>query len=274
MPKFTTEELELIEVLKKYGNRYNLQKKRWSLYKKLLKEYPHILDEALPSLLTTHTLESCKAEALKYNTRKEWGKGSRNSYRAAVKNKWLEECCKHMKISRDEQHKLHLVELKKIHDKGEQPPLTTIRLGMVLNNFKKDKKQYKKLFPKWNVNPQLLRSYDKFIKSMPKNVSMVKGQKWKGPKHKYKFIDDEFGEFVGTPTNMTRQSFKKGLTGHPKRGRVNIAKASSKKVKRSDGKIFNSVTDAARELGVHIMSVSKAINRGTKCKGYTFKYVK
>lgn len=256
MHKFTTEELELIEVLKKYGNRTNLQKRRLTLYVKLFKEYPHILDEALPSTKAPYTLESCKASALKYNTRGEWQKGHIGSYQAALRNKWLEECCKHMKLSKLEQRKLDIIELKKMHDMGELPPPATIRLGVVLQSFKiLNKKQYKKLFPRWNVDPRILRSYDKFIKSMPKNVSMVKGQEWKGAEQQYKFIDNEYGEFIGTPSTMLRKSFKKGLTGHPKRGRERVGKARSKPVKRSDGKIFNSAKEVSIELGVSIQTV-------------------
>jgi alpha-N-acetylglucosamine transferase len=43
------------------------------------------------------TKEKCLEEALKYNTIKEWLLNSKNSYQAAHKNKWLEECCKHVK---------------------------------------------------------------------------------------------------------------------------------------------------------------------------------
>lgn len=40
--------------------------------------------------------ENCKKEALKYNTRQEFEKGSRGAYKAANKNHWLNEICKHM----------------------------------------------------------------------------------------------------------------------------------------------------------------------------------
>lgn len=41
------------------------------------------------------TLELCKKEAKKYQTRTEWQKQS-PSYQTALKNGWLNECCKHM----------------------------------------------------------------------------------------------------------------------------------------------------------------------------------
>ena len=40
--------------------------------------------------------ENCIEDARKYNTRTEWRKNSRSAYESARKNKWLDECCKHM----------------------------------------------------------------------------------------------------------------------------------------------------------------------------------
>ena len=47
MSKFTPEELELIEVLKKYGSRVELKKANAPLYRKLLRCHREILDEAI-----------------------------------------------------------------------------------------------------------------------------------------------------------------------------------------------------------------------------------
>lgn len=46
------------------------------------------------------TLEACKAEALKYQTRSEWSDKSASSYGSARKNKWMDECCAHMEQNR------------------------------------------------------------------------------------------------------------------------------------------------------------------------------
>jgi hypothetical protein len=46
------------------------------------------------------TYERCKKEALKYNTRTEFHKGSASVYVAVRKNGWLDEICGHMKITR------------------------------------------------------------------------------------------------------------------------------------------------------------------------------
>ena len=42
------------------------------------------------------TKQRCKAEALKYETRIAFQKGSNSAYNAAQKNKWLDEICSHM----------------------------------------------------------------------------------------------------------------------------------------------------------------------------------
>lgn len=41
-------------------------------------------------------LENCKNDALLYVSKKQWEKASISAYLAAHRNKWLEECCKHM----------------------------------------------------------------------------------------------------------------------------------------------------------------------------------
>jgi hypothetical protein len=42
------------------------------------------------------TLEICKEDALKYNRRVDWQKGSKSFYNIASKRGWVDECCKHM----------------------------------------------------------------------------------------------------------------------------------------------------------------------------------
>ena len=42
------------------------------------------------------SVELCKSYAKKFNTITEWNKGHKNTYRAALKYKWLEDCCEHM----------------------------------------------------------------------------------------------------------------------------------------------------------------------------------
>jgi len=42
----------------------------------------------------------CKEESLKYNNRTDFRKKSNGSYSSALKNKWLEEICSHMKTKK------------------------------------------------------------------------------------------------------------------------------------------------------------------------------
>lgn len=42
------------------------------------------------------TLEEVKDEALKYDNKTSFSKGSSKAYRTALKNKWMDECCAHM----------------------------------------------------------------------------------------------------------------------------------------------------------------------------------
>jgi len=44
------------------------------------------------------TLETCKLDALKYKRRSDWMRESAGAYDAAITNKWMEECCSHMKL--------------------------------------------------------------------------------------------------------------------------------------------------------------------------------
>ncbi len=42
------------------------------------------------------TLEKCKEETLKFNSRTEWQNKSKGSYDAAFNNNWIDECTTHM----------------------------------------------------------------------------------------------------------------------------------------------------------------------------------
>ncbi len=49
----------------------------------------------------TWTLENCKKDALKYETKGDWKKHSGAAYGIAWANEWLVECCAHMRIIRN-----------------------------------------------------------------------------------------------------------------------------------------------------------------------------
>lgn len=65
-------------------------------YKWLAKHKRALLDKCIPIVWNRWDKDSCKKEASKYKTRKEWQKGSGGSYREACKNAWFDECYKHM----------------------------------------------------------------------------------------------------------------------------------------------------------------------------------
>jgi predicted GIY-YIG superfamily endonuclease len=48
----------------------------------------------------SRTLQDCKRDAKKYKSRAEWQKLSCSFYKVAVRNHWVDECCKHMIPSR------------------------------------------------------------------------------------------------------------------------------------------------------------------------------
>jgi len=63
------------------------------------------LDECCKHMISTikpmryWNKERCINEALKYNTKTEWFKKARSSYSSALRNGWLDECCKHMLVT-------------------------------------------------------------------------------------------------------------------------------------------------------------------------------
>ncbi len=93
-----------IEEAKKYETKTQWRRGNGSSYvaaKKngWLKEcHVHMIESKKPK--GYWTLERCKEEALKYNTRSEWIKNSGTSYVTARTNGWLEQCCSHMTSER------------------------------------------------------------------------------------------------------------------------------------------------------------------------------
>lgn len=82
-------------VIKKRGQLHKT-KELFAVYSWLLRNDKELLDKHLPNTVNYWNLEKCKQEALKYKTRSEWKLNSGASYNAALRNKWLEECCTHM----------------------------------------------------------------------------------------------------------------------------------------------------------------------------------
>lgn len=86
--------------MKPYKNRKDLQNRNNYLYRVLSSRRPDILDKYLPSNRIRRAKDSCKESALKYETRSEWAAGDENSYNAARRHDWIDECCKHMELVR------------------------------------------------------------------------------------------------------------------------------------------------------------------------------
>jgi predicted GIY-YIG superfamily endonuclease len=64
----------------------------------------HILNKAKPGSLggniIKHTKIACLKNAKKYKSRREWYEKSPSAYAAALKNKWVDDCCNHMVLLR------------------------------------------------------------------------------------------------------------------------------------------------------------------------------
>lgn len=96
--KFNEYELKLIEWLREFKNRENLNSNHLRVYRGLLRTHKHLLDEAFgKNKSKVWTLESCKEDALKYKTVSEWINNS-TGYQAAHKKGWLKYCCRHMTV--------------------------------------------------------------------------------------------------------------------------------------------------------------------------------
>lgn len=92
-----------------------------------------------PKSNKAHTLESCMADALKYERKVDWEKGNSGSYTAALKNKWMELCTVHMLKSRDTNSK-KLEILKFIKANRRKPSKFNVsddekKLSNVMNNY-------------------------------------------------------------------------------------------------------------------------------------------
>lgn len=162
----------------------------------------------------------------------------------------------------------------KTHNKKERS------LGQKLQKYlNPNVTEYDPVFKKkiGEINPEWLlsrtdASLRRMLKKMPKTVVFKNNQEWKGVDHTYVFIDEEFGEFTGIPTNLMGRSWKNGLTGHRKHFDKKLSARLSKKVRRSDGKIFKSIREATASLG-NKSTVDQALRLNVRAGGYYWAYV-
>jgi hypothetical protein len=91
------------EEAKKYSSKHEFKKANCSAYGSCLKN--KWIDEVCSHMIPKNKIhgfwnikENCLTEALKYDNRSDFNKGSFSAYNGATKNGWLEEICSHMKV--------------------------------------------------------------------------------------------------------------------------------------------------------------------------------
>jgi len=88
---------QVIEICKGYRNRSSLEKEKSGVFKYVQRH--NLMDELFPIKNKPPGYwneKNCLIEALKYENRKDFRKGSAGAYGAAMENKWLDEICSHM----------------------------------------------------------------------------------------------------------------------------------------------------------------------------------
>lgn len=86
------------------------------------------------------TLEACKIDAKKYTSKIEWRNNKKTGYTVAKKNKWLDECCLHMKSfgGTSLMEKELLNEVKKNYSSAKSKRFTNKNKEFVANSFEAD----------------------------------------------------------------------------------------------------------------------------------------
>jgi hypothetical protein len=99
------------------------------------------------------TLEMCKKEALKYNSRKEFSDGSTNAYYHSLRTGWLDQTCQHMK---------------------------TIYVNRTFENCKEEALRYNSRsdFKKKNPNAYQAARSNKWLKDICKHMIILWEPKW------------------------------------------------------------------------------------------------
>lgn len=231
-----------------------------------------------------HTKETCMASAAPFERPSQWQKADLNAYNAAHHHGWLPACTAHMS-----QRQIHLslsetiLQLRHLAKHGGSAPRVSCKdenerkLAIKWRRLKRDRREEAKTAVKdiLSINPMwgASKGFYAMMRAMPSGVEMVPGQKWKGVRHRYKFVDREYGSFSGAPVNLLMQTWPKGLTGHPARSRAASSKATSIPVVReSDGAYFNSMNEAAKFMKVRCQRISDAISREHSFAGSKWRY--
>lgn len=226
--------------------RHDLQKTKElkAVYDWLRKYNPGLLNKIFPYSFKWN-LELCKQDALKYNTRSEWEKNSRNSYGAAHKHKWAEVCCSHMKASKT----------------GKKWTLELCRLDALKYNTRSE----------WQMNS--VGAYAAAHRSGwldECSSHMKENNKWTSELCKLDALKYD------TRNKWRKNSSSAYTTAHKNKwldeccSHMEPSKSGRKLVINLDtNRIFKSISEA-KKLG--FTNVSNALKNRTKCGGYRWAY--
>jgi len=185
-------EQELIQWLKQFKNRKELMNKYERVYHGLYLKYPYILDCALP------------LKAASFFKKEQLLEIAINNEDRPHKNKHLLGKYFHQYINK----------ANSSYDKDFTDKIKEIRPDWFENRTEKVKRL----------------SFEKMMKSMPSFVKFKEGQEWKGTNAKHIFICEKYGEFESNFDRLSRQSWLRNLSGHPKMGQDMV------KAMKRDGK--------------------------------------
>ena len=105
------------------------------------------------------------------------------------------------------------------------------------------------------------------------NLENGRGDFWKGRRHSAESRARMSTSHSGrVPSEETRAKMSAAHTGQAftEEHKRRIREGNANPVRRSDGSVFSSATEAAKALGLSFDAVAKSIRRGTPCRGFHF----
>jgi len=230
--------------MRPYKNRRDLCKQNYTLYMKLLKQRPEILDRYLPSETPGFTLKQCKKIALNFNMRSHWSATDQASYAIARKYGWLDECCAHMKSQYWSKEECILA-AKKYKNSTTWKNKDKDSYGAACKHgWLKDCKRYMK---------PLVQSWS--LKKCAKIASKYSTRgEWRS-KHRASY-------FVAVDRNWLN-----ACTLH-----MPLSQAQRKVLCVETSEVFNTAKTASLKLGLAAAAVSASIRHNTRCGGYKWAY--
>lgn len=142
--------------------------------------------------------ERCKEEALKYNVKSLWIKNSTGAYDAALKNKWIKFCCKHMlEIKKPNGY---WTKINCINDAKKYKTKTEWRNDSLSGYSSAKSKGYLKFCCK-HMN-SVIKSFDVYLNTLKEFINIF--NQIPAQKTKYKNIN------IGRWINNQKTAYKKG----------------------------------------------------------------